>query len=217
MEKRRAVVALDDRQRPAGLEHAPSTAAARRPAVSNAPARSTRRRDRSSPSGNGNRKRSAVWKVDVGEARVAGRGFRGIERGRGNVNGREMCPRIVSGENDCLRADAAAGLEHAASRRVNRVVVKQFRQGLGLVVQPLVLPIGIAVNVWAVADRGARARRTGPTRRVTAGFRRAQKTHGGRVPARGMTGTALTGRDWRFRSATSSRLARPLGRAILTA
>ena len=46
-----------------------------------------------------------------------------------------------------LGADAAARFQHMAAGRVDRVVVQQLGQGLGLVVQPLALAFGVAVDV----------------------------------------------------------------------
>ncbi len=58
---------------------------------------------------------------------------------------------LLRDERDRLRADAAAGLEHAAPRGVARVVVEQLDERPGLVVQPLRFALVIAVDVAHVS------------------------------------------------------------------
>ena len=76
-------------------------------------------------SANGRAKMSACWNATLAAATVRpGLGQRGL----GDVDAREVRLGAVGGEDHRLRADAAAGLEHAAAGGVARVAVQELGQ-----------------------------------------------------------------------------------------
>src|SRR5438034_671067 len=72
------------------------------------------------------------------------------QRVLGDVDGGEGRVGAVAGEDDGLRADAAARLQYPAAGRIAGVGVQQLGEGGGLVGEPGALPGRVAVDV---ADR----------------------------------------------------------------
>ena len=85
--------------------------------------------------------------LDVGESGLVGPSPGFGDRLCGDVNRREARTGAPLGQGDRLGADAAPDLEHPAPARVGGVGMQQVDQRTGLILQALVLPQVIAVDV----------------------------------------------------------------------
>ena len=96
-----------------------------------------------------------LLELDVAEPRPGDGAPRGRERGVGQVDRHEAGAGAPAGQRDGLRAHAAAGLKHAAAGGIVRVAVQQLDESAGLVAKaPPFAPL-VSVHVVHAGQCGA--------------------------------------------------------------
>ena len=146
MEVCRAVIALDDRERATRLQHPPKP----RERARRVGQMLEHEADEDMVEGRlGERQveNVGVLELDVVQASQIHRPSRSGERRRGDVDRDERGAWTPSRERHGLRADAAAGLEHAAALGIFRVAVQEVDQRAGLILEALALAPMVSVNV----------------------------------------------------------------------
>lgn len=103
-------------------------------------------------------KNIAFVKGDVGKARAIDRFARLRQGRRRDVHRRELRAGTAFREDHRLRADAAAGLQHAAALGIDGIAVEQFVERRSLVLEPHAFARIVAVNVWIGHDDFPRSR-----------------------------------------------------------